>query len=136
MTKTLRRGIENIIVEANPNKSEAITIFEDDDVGVQVDFYGIEFDEYSEELRFSFWFNNWSAQLRRFWIAEIKVNGVQIDNWELLGELESYSDDFFEYTVSGENGGEHYIDIEMIEVQIEVDDEDDRGRGLSDISLI
>ena len=102
-----------------------ITIYDDDHV--VVDFCGVEFDAFSEELTLSIWCQNLLEENRRFWISKITVNGKQHATWKLIGEEEDDSS-YCDYTVS-EVDGIDYEDIEVIEFQIEVDDDDNNAIG-------
>lgn len=106
---------------------EDITIYDDDDV--QVDFCGVEFDAFSEELTLSIWCRNYLEEKRKFWISEITVNGNSHATWKLIGEVEDDSD-YCDYILS-EVDGVDYEDIETIEFQIEVDDEGNEAIGTS-----
>ena len=108
---------------------EDITIFNDGEV--LVDFCGVEFDAYSEELTLSIWCRNSLKENRKFWINEILVNGKTHASWKLIGEEEDDSD-YCDYTLS-EVDGIDYEDIETIEFQIEVDDDDNNEIGTSKI---
>ena len=106
---------------------EDITIYDDDDV--LIDFCGVEFDAFSEELTLSIWCRNYLEEKRRFWISKITVNGNSHATWKLIGEVEDDSD-YCDYTLS-EVDGLDYEDIETIEFQIEVDDESNEAIGIS-----
>ena len=111
---------------------EDITIYDDDDV--LIDFCGVEFDAFSEELTLSIWCRNYLEEKRRFWISKITVNGNSHATWKLIGEVEDDSD-YCDYTLS-EVDGLDYEDIETIEFQIEVDDEGNEAIGTSKTVLL
>jgi len=113
--------------DSEDEEFEDITIYDDEDV--MVDFCGVEFDSFSEELTLSIWCRNHLEENRKFWISEITVNGKSHATWQLIGEEEDDSD-YCDYTLSGVDGID-YEEIETIEFQMEVDDDDNNAIGMS-----
>ena len=108
---------------------EDITIYDDGEA--QVDFCGVEFDTFLEELTLRIWCWNHSDENRRFWISEITVNGKSHATWALIGQ-EKENSDYCDYIVSDIEDID-YEEIEIIEFQIEVDDDGNNEIGISKI---
>ena len=113
--------------DSDDEEFEDITIYDDGEA--LVDFCGVEFDSFSEEVTLRIWCRNRSDENRKFWISEITVNGKSHATWELIGQEEEDSD-YCDYTVSNVEEID-YEEIETIEFQIEVDDDDNNEIGMS-----
>lgn len=120
--------IEEVVDDDNDcgDDFEDISIYDKDDV--QVDFCGIEFDEYEESITLSIWCNNASDEEKNFWINNVKVNGVLHSSIEKLGKLDEYESDYFEFVIENVDDID-YEEIRAIEFIVEVDDEYDDELG-------
>ena len=119
--------------EDDGEEFEDITIYDEDDV--HVDFCGAEFDSVDKVITLSIWCDNSSEVTRRFWITDVKVNGISHGTIEKLGNLDDYESEYFEFAIENVDGIPYEI-IQSVEFSVEVDDSDNNELGRSQIIRI
>ena len=120
-------------VDEDGEEFEDITIYDEDDV--QVDFCGAEFDSVDEVITLSIWCDSSCDETRRFWITDVKVNGMSHGTIEKLGDLDEYGSEYFESVIESVDGIP-YENIQSVEFSVEVDDSDNNELGRSQIVRI
>lgn len=107
------------------NEFEDITIFQENGgVEVNVDFCGLEFDEFSEKLTISIWASSNSEDTYKIWMKDLYVNDVQYKAFKCIGSISDYDSDYMEMEIEDVDDIS-YEDINKISFLIEIDDEND-----------
>lgn len=107
------------------NEFEDITIFQENGgVEVNVDFCGLEFDEFSEKLTISIWASSNSEDTYKIWMKDLYVNDVQYKAFKCIGSISDYDSDYMEMEIEDVDDIS-YEDIKKISFLIEIDDEND-----------
>lgn len=99
-------------------KFEDITICDATNSLPRVDFCGLIFN--SGTIGIKFWISNRTDVELKFWLMDIKVNGVYCGSTEIIGTVDSGDCDFYTYELSlPESVG--YYSANEIEFYVEVD---------------
>ena len=107
-----------------------ITIFQrDENIGVTVDFCGLEFDAVSESITISIWVSNKSEDTYDIWIKDLHINGKSHKDFCDIGSVSDYSSGYLEEEIDDID----YEKIQTIRFLVEIDDEDDNELANSKI---
>ena len=112
------------------NEFEDITIFQrDENIGVTVEFCGLEFDAVSKSITISIWVSNKSESTYDIWIKDLYINGKSHKDFCDIGSVSDYSSGYLEEEIADID----YKKIQTIRFLVEIDDEDDNELSNSKI---
>lgn len=133
----IRAAIEEYFIEEEDESEKDledefkdITIFQrDENIGVTVDFCGLEFDAVSESITISIWVSNKSEDTYDIWIKDLHINGKSHKDFCDIGSVSDYSSGYLEEEIDDID----YEKIQTIRFLVEIDDEDDNELANSKI---
>ena len=97
-----------------------ISIYERTDVDIILEFCGLEFDSFAEEITIKIWANSSEDDAYKLYLKNLKVNGELCETHVSIGKIENFGSGYFEEKFS-KWGKNSYSKVVNLSFSVEVD---------------